>query len=102
MDAKTIVSRLHWLGHDGFRLDGPPVVYFDPWKLHGNLPVADLVLISHEHHDHCSPDDIDQVRGPKTVVVASVGAAAKLPGALIARPGEVLLAAGLRVEAVPA
>lgn len=102
MDAKTLVTRLHWLGHDSFRLDGPPVVYFDPWKLRTPSPVADLVLVSHEHFDHCSPDDIDKVRGPNTIVVASAGAAAKLPEALVARPGETLQAAGLRIEAVPA
>jgi len=102
MDARTIVTRLHWLGHDSFRLDGPPVVCFDPWKLRGRPPVADLVLVSHEHHDHCSPEDIDKVRGPNTLVIASVGAAAKLPGALIARPGDTLRVAGVKIEAVPA
>ncbi len=102
MDAKTIVTKLHWLGHDSFRLDGPPVVYFDPWKLRGPLPAADLVLVSHEHHDHCSPEDIDKVRGPHTLVVASAGAAAKLPGALIVRPGDTLQVAGVQIEAVPA
>lgn len=102
MDAKTLVERLHWLGHDSFRLDGPVVVYFDPWKLSGSLPAAGLVLVSHEHFDHCSPEDIDKVRGPGTVVVANAGASAKLPGALVARPGETLHAAGLTIEAVPA
>jgi L-ascorbate metabolism protein UlaG (beta-lactamase superfamily) len=93
---------MHWLGHDSFRIDGPPVIYFDPWRLHGRLPTADLVLVSHEHHDHCSPEDIDKVRGEKTVIVANAGAAVKLPGALIARPGDALQVSGVRVEAVPA
>ena len=64
MDAKELVSRLHWLGHDSFRLDGPPVIYFDPWKLKSGLPEADLVLVSHEHADHCSPDDVQRSAGP--------------------------------------
>lgn len=102
MNPKMLAEKLHWLGHDSFRLDGPAVVYFDPWKLSGSQPAADLVLVSHEHFDHLSPEDIDKVRGPRTVVVASTAAAAKLPGALVARPGEVLQAAGLSIEAVPA
>ena len=102
MDAKTMIARLHWLGHDTFRLDGPQVIYFDPWMLQGQPPAADLILVSHEHHDHCSPEDVEKVRGPSTVVVASAGAASKLPGALTARPGDALAAAGVRVEAVPA
>jgi L-ascorbate metabolism protein UlaG (beta-lactamase superfamily) len=102
MNAKELVSRLHWLGHDSFRLDGPPVIYFDPWKLKGRLPVADLVLVSHEHHDHCSPDDVKKVSGPDTVVVAAATAAKQLPGAQVVRPGDHLSAAGVEIEAVRA
>jgi L-ascorbate metabolism protein UlaG (beta-lactamase superfamily) len=102
MDARGIVGKMHWLGHDSFRIDGPPVIYFDPWRLRGRLPTADLVLVSHEHHDHCSPEDIEKVRSGKTVIVANAGAAAKLPGARTARPGDDLQVCGVRVEAVPA
>jgi len=102
MKAEELVKKLHWLGHDGFRLDGPPVIYFDPWKLHGEQVPADLVLVSHDHHDHCSPDDVKKIRGPKTVVVASSGAAAKLPGAQAIQSGERLAVAGVEIEAVPA
>jgi L-ascorbate metabolism protein UlaG (beta-lactamase superfamily) len=101
MNAQELVKRLHWLGHDSFRLDGPPVVYFDPWRLRDDLPVADLILVSHEHHDHCSPADVDKVSGPHTVVLANVGAAQKLQ-ARVMRPGEHLSVAGVDVEAVPA
>jgi L-ascorbate metabolism protein UlaG (beta-lactamase superfamily) len=102
MNAKELVEKLHWLNHDSFRLDGPPVIYFDPWKLKGRLPVADLVLVSHEHYDHCSPEDVKKVSGPHTTVVANVGAAAKLPGAQAIRPGECQTVAGIKIEAVHA
>ncbi|MGD9047100.1 MAG: MBL fold metallo-hydrolase [Anaerolineae bacterium] len=102
MDAKELVSRLHWLGHDSFRLDGPPVIYFDPWKLKSGLPEADLVLVSHEHADHCSPDDVAKVSGPDTVVVTAASAAEKLPGAKIVRPGDRLTVSGVEIEAVRA
>ena len=102
MNAQELVKRLHWLGHDSFRLDGPPVIYFDPWKLKGDLPTADLVLVSHQHHDHCSPDDIKKISGPNTVVVANHLAAEELPGAKVMRPGDKLSVAGVEIEAVPA
>ncbi len=102
MTANDLVGRLHWLGHDSFRLDGEAVIYFDPWKLKRGLPQADLVLVSHEHHDHCSPDDVAKVRGPDTVVLAGGAAAADLPGARSVRPGDRLTAAGVEVEAVHA
>jgi L-ascorbate metabolism protein UlaG (beta-lactamase superfamily) len=94
MNAEELVGRLRWLGHDSFRLDGPPVIYFDPRNLGPAPPTADVVLVSHEHGDHCSPDDVRKVSGPSTVVIANVGAAAKLP--------DHLSLAGIEVETVPA
>jgi L-ascorbate metabolism protein UlaG (beta-lactamase superfamily) len=102
MKPEELVGKLQWLGHDSFRLDGPPVIYFDPWKLKGKQVKADLVLVSHDHFDHCSPDDVKRVRGPQTVVVASSGAAAKLPEARSIKPGDRLAVAGVEIEAVPA
>ncbi len=102
MNAQELVKKLHWLGHDSFRLDGPPVIYFDPWQLKGKLPVADVVLVSHHHHDHCSPDDVRKISGPHTVIVASHLAAKDLSGAKVMRPGDKLSVAGIEIEAVPA
>jgi L-ascorbate metabolism protein UlaG (beta-lactamase superfamily) len=102
MNHPSLLGKLHWLGHDSFRLDGPPVIYFDPWKLPAGSPRADLVLVSHEHHDHCSPDDIKLISDSKTILVADPTAAAKLKGARVIHVGETLEIAGVTVEAVPA
>jgi len=97
------LGHLHWLGHSSFRLDGPPIVYFDPWKVPANSPPADLILISHEHHDHCSPEDVGAVRQKSTVVVANPSAAKRLKGPVtVLRPGEQTTAAGVEIKAVPA
>jgi len=102
MNVPELIAKLHWLGHDSFRLDGPPVIYFDPWKLKGQPPLADLVLVSHEHADHCSPGDIAKITGPDTVVVCNTGSADKLPGARTVRPGDSLTVVGVEIEAVRA
>lgn len=102
MDVDELLRTLHWLGHDTFRVDGPPVIYFDPWRLRGRPPVADLILVSHGHADHCSPEDVAVASGPGTVVVAGAHAAPRLPGARIVRPGDRLTEVGVSIEAVPA
>jgi L-ascorbate metabolism protein UlaG (beta-lactamase superfamily) len=101
MKPEDLIGKLHWLGHDSFRLDGPPVIYFDPWQLSEQPPLAGLVLVSHEHHDHCSPADVSKISGPNTVVIAGGDAAKELPGARPIKPGERLQAAGVTIEAVP-
>lgn len=98
-----LLNHLHWLGHDSFYLDIPPVIYFDPWKLPKGLPKAGIVLVSHDHGDHCSPEDIQKISGPNTVVVANPTAAAKLKGDVrVIAPGDKLELGEIKIEAVPA
>lgn len=98
-----MTSNIHWLGHDSFRIEGDGVVvYIDPWQL-GPAPPADLILITHEHQDHCSPADIAKVQTPDTVVVTIAAAAGKLTGQIeLVKPGDQVTVKGIPVEAVPA
>jgi len=98
-----MTAKLHWHGHDTFRVDGPPVVYVDPYRLPAGQPKADLILITHDHSDHCSPADVARLRGPATVVVAPAAAAAMLPGPVVEiAPGDERTVAGVAVRAIRA
>ena len=98
-----MLDRIHWLGHDAFRVDGPQTIYFDPYELGEGNPVADVVFISHDHGDHCSPEDVAKVQGKDTLIVTIASAAKKLTGDLrVVRPGDTIRVRGLDVETVPA
>ena len=100
-----MLENLHWLGHASFyvRSAQGTVVYFDPYKLKAGLPQADLILVTHDHFDHCSPEDINRVAKPGTVVVAPAAAAAKIAGSVrILSAGMSLRVADVSVAAVPA
>lgn len=102
MRTPRLLGKLHRLGHDSFRVDGPPVIYIDPWKLPEGSGRADLILVSHHHYDHCSPDDVAALSGPDTVVIAAGLAAEKLTGARTIRPGESITVGDVQIEATPA
>lgn len=98
-----MADNIFWLGHDSFRLKGEKVVYIDPWKLAAGMEKADVILVTHEHHDHFSPDDISKISKADTIIVAPPSVATKLGGkTVVAKPGDKLSAAGIAIEVVPA
>ena len=99
--ADIVVKDIHWLGHDTFKIIGEKVIYTDPFKIK-KKDIADIILITHEHFDHCSPEDIKMLQGPNTVIVATADCAKKLTGKTkIVKPGDKLTVEGIEVEAVP-
>ena len=98
---EKMIENIHWLGHDGFYVTGSKVVYFDPWEI-SDGPKADVICISHEHLDHCSPSDVEKVSKDDTVIVTETVSAEKLSGDIrVLKPGESVEVAGVRVTAVP-
>jgi L-ascorbate metabolism protein UlaG (beta-lactamase superfamily) len=69
--AEAAQDRLHWFGTASFLYSGGKTIYFDPVSLEGDLPTADIILISHKHSDHWDPAEIRKVLGPDTVVLVS-------------------------------
>lgn len=100
-EGYAMVKNIHWLGHDTFKVTGEKVIYTDPFKIR-NKDTADIILITHEHFDHCSPEDIKKIQGPNTVIVAPADCAAKLQGSIkTVKPGDSLEVSGIKIEAVP-
>jgi L-ascorbate metabolism protein UlaG (beta-lactamase superfamily) len=99
---RELSKKIAWLGHDAFRIDGTKTVYFDPYGISSG-PEADLILISHDHFDHCSPEDVAKIQRGGTVIVTEKDAATKLSGDVrVLKPGESLLLDKVAIEGVHA
>jgi L-ascorbate metabolism protein UlaG (beta-lactamase superfamily) len=105
MDFKGV--KIAWLGHAGFHLQKDELnIYIDPYQMGRGHPDADVVLLTHNHYDHLSIEDLDRVAADRTVFLAPqdcFDALEDLRGEVrIVRAGDSVSLAGLAVEAVPA
>ena len=91
-----LVDSLAWLGHSGFRIAARgATVYIDPYRVPDG-PKADLILVTHGHYDHYSPQDIERLSRDDTRLVAPAAVAERAGGRVTSiAPGEELELAGL-------
>ena len=102
MDLKEAVKKISRLGHDGIHLDGSTTVCIDPFRISVARP-ADIILISHDHFDHNSPEDIAKIRKEDTVIVTEKESAKKLEGDVrVVKVGDKIEIKGVGIEIVPA
>jgi L-ascorbate metabolism protein UlaG (beta-lactamase superfamily) len=102
-----LVHSLEWLGHSGFRVRvGRAVIYIDPYRVADGAPPADLILITHGHYDHFSPQDLERLSTRETRLVGPAAVAERVSGRVHSiAPGETLddeLVRGVHVTAVAA
>lgn len=75
-----MIEHIRWLGHASFCIESTLRIYIDPWRIVPPIPPADVILITHEHYDHCSPRDIEKLMAPHTRIIAGEGAAKAICG----------------------
>src|SRR3954469_18523582 len=87
--AAVLLDSIEWLGHSGFRIRTPGgLVYIDPYRV-GDVPKADLILITHGHYDHFSPRDVEQLSHRDTWLVGPAAVAERVSGQVLSiAPGE--------------
>ena len=84
-------------------------IYIDPFQMRRETKDADFILITHDHHDHFSPRDIDMIANKNTVLVVpeAMEAKAKVVKPMVGKvvtvsPGQMYNIDGLPLETVAA
>jgi L-ascorbate metabolism protein UlaG (beta-lactamase superfamily) len=102
----SLLEGIRWFGHAAFLIEDGKNIYIDPYDLPGDVPPADIILITHDHSDHFSPDDIEAILKPSTVVVSIDCVRDKAPESIenfqTIMTGDTIVVKGTHVEVVPA
>jgi len=98
--------KIKWLGHDSFSLVGNVKIIIDPYKI-TKQEKADLVLISHNHFDHLSVDDLKNVSTKDTIIVAAKECIEMIKGfdfkeKIDISPGEEKTVRGIKIKSIRA
>ncbi|MEW6329034.1 MAG: MBL fold metallo-hydrolase [Candidatus Micrarchaeota archaeon] len=92
------------LGHSSALLEsGGKTIYIDPYVLPANPKKADVILITHDHYDHCA--NVEKIRTANTKIITTSACANKIgggAGVIVVREGDAKEVGFAKVEAVPA
>jgi len=95
-----------FLGHATLMISfNGKIIHIDPvsqYADYSKMPKADLILVTHEHYDHCDLEAIDAIRTDKTLIVIPPDTAQQFKDGITMKNGDKKTVQGLLIEAVPA
>ncbi len=98
-----MLENITWFGHDAFKIATSKTIYLDPFELAGDLEPADIICITHDHHDHCSPEDVAKIQADQTIIFAPENCRGKLKGDVrFVKAGDKVAANDVTIEVMPA
>jgi L-ascorbate metabolism protein UlaG (beta-lactamase superfamily) len=107
------MGEIKWHGHATIQINEldsentAKKIYIDPFELKEGLEKADIIFITHGHHDHCSIKDAAKISKSTTIVIATKDCIEALENLdvkekIIVEPNNEYEVNGVKFETVPA
>ena len=97
------------LCHSRIRIKREKVIYIDTFRIKEEYHDADIILITHDHYDHYSEEDIDKIKKENTIIVVPEQLLEKViklgfekDTIMIVKPNEKYKVEGMQIETIPA
>lgn len=109
-EEENIMDKVTVNYHASIRIEEKDkIIYFDPFKIEGNIGDADYIFITHSHYDHYSESDIKKVMKESTKFVVTSDLESKVialgvskDNVMVVYPNESHTIDGIKFDVVPA
>ena len=68
-----MLENVQVLCHSSILIKKGKVIYIDPFRIKETYNDADIIMITHDHYDHYSEEDIEKIRKKATKIVLPIG-----------------------------
>lgn len=97
------------LCHSSIKIKREKVIYIDPFRIQEEYHDADIILITHDHYDHYSEEDINKIKKENTILIVPEQLLEKViklgfgkDNVMIVKPNEEYEIEGMQIETIPA
>ena len=90
--------------HSSIKITKGIIIYIDPFRINEEKHDADLILITHDHYDHYSPEDIKKVIKKDTIIVApkTINELNNKENITFVEPNQTYNINGYKIDTIPA
>ena len=104
-----MIEKIEVLNHSCVKFKFEKIIYVDPFKLKAEYKDADIILITHEHFDHYSEEDIEKVKKETTKIVITQDLKQRVKSygfkeenIIVVKPNETYEVEKIKIETLPA
>ena len=104
-----MLKNIELLCHNSIRMEKEKIIYIDPFRINKEIHDADMILVTHNHYDHFSKEDILKINKKETIYVVTKDITNELVDMNISRekiievmPNEEYGIDNIKIETIPA